>query len=54
MEKSFKRVEDATKYLAKLQVKGIDADYLTDEILGKDAHTVCSKIYSMDDFIGTI
>ena len=54
MEKSFKRVEDAAKYLAKVQGKGIEADYLADEILGKDAHTVCSRIKSMADFIGAI
>ena len=54
MEKSFKRVEDAAKYLVKIQGRGIDADYLTDEILGKDAHTVCSKLESMDDFISAI
>ena len=54
MEKSHKRVEDAAKYLVKVQGKGIDADHLADEILGKDAHTVCSKLESMDDFISTI
>ena len=39
MEKSYKRMEDAAKYLERLLASGIEADYLRDEILGKDAHT---------------
>lgn len=54
MEKSFKRVEDAAKYLSKLQSLCINAEYPDDEILGKDAHTVVSKIYNIDDFIKCI
>ena len=54
MEKSFKRTEDAVKYLAKLLAEGIEADYLSDDILGKDAHTVQSTVYGMDDFIKCI
>ena len=54
MEKSFKRTEDAAKYLLKLQSLGIDAAYPDDEILGKDAHTVVSTVYTIDDFIGCI
>ena len=54
MEKSFKRVEDAAKYLEKLTSFGIKADYIDDDILGKDAHTVASKINSIDDFIRSI
>ena len=53
-EKSFKRVEDAAKYIERLFALGIEAGYLEDEILGKDAHTVASKIYSIDDFIACI
>ena len=53
-EKSFKRVEDAAKYIERLLAFGIEADYPEDEILGKDAHTVASKIYSIDDFIACI
>ena len=50
-EKSFKRVEDAAKYLRKLRAAGLHADYLDDEILGKDAHTVVSVIYEIGDLI---
>ena len=54
MEKSFKRVEDAEKYLERLTSFGMKADYIDDDILGKDAHTVASKINSIDDFIRSI
>ena len=54
MEKSFKRVEDAAIYLKKLLAFGIEADYLSDEILGKDAHTVQSTVYRIEDFIRCI
>ena len=53
-EKSFKRVEDAEKYILSLTDKGIDAEYLCDEILGRDAHTVVSKVYNIDQFIKCI
>ena len=51
LEKSFKRVEDAEKYLVRLRDGGITADHPSDEILGKDAHTVVSKINDIGDFI---
>ena len=50
-EKSFKRVEDAAKYLKRLRTSGLHAEYLTDYILGKDAHTVVSTIYEIGDLI---
>ena len=53
-EKSFKRTEDAEKWLARLLSLGITAHHPSDEILGKDAHTVASKIYTIDDFITCI
>lgn len=53
-EKSFKRVEDAQKYLTKLQASRIKAEYLDDEILGKDAHTVVAEVYNIDEFIKCI
>ena len=53
-EKSFKRVEDAEKYILSLLDKGIDAEYLPDEILGRDAHTVMSRIHNMDEFLKSI
>ena len=53
-EKSFKRVEDANKYLTELRSAGICADHPYDEILGKDAHTVVSTIYDIEDFIKCI
>ena len=51
LEKSFKRVEDAAKYWKRLRAGGLHADYLDDEILGKDAHTVVSVIYEIGDLI---
>ena len=54
MEKSFKRVEDAAIYLARLKDFGMDSDYLDDEILGKDAHTVISTVNNIDEFIKSI
>lgn len=54
MEKSFKRTEDAAKYLERLLAIGIKADYVDDDILGKDAHTVFSEIHSIEDFIRSI
>ena len=54
MEKSFKRTEDAAKYLERLRHFGIESDYLSEEILGKDAHTVQSTIYGIDDLIKCI
>lgn len=53
-EKSFKRVEDAAKYLTRLQSRNVDANYLTDEILGKDAHTVASTVHNISEFIACI
>ena len=53
-EKSFKRVEDAEKYLARVCTCGINANYLDDDVLGKDAHTVVSTVHNMDDFITCI
>lgn len=53
-EKSFKRVEDAAIYLDKLHSLGIEAHHPCEEILGKDAHTVLSKIDSINDFIACI
>jgi len=54
MEKSHKRIEDTAKYFTKLQSFGIACDYLDDEILGKDAHTVVSTVYNMEEFIRSI
>ena len=53
-EKSFKRVEDASKYLIRLKNRGIDADYLSDEVMGKDAHTVVSTVRNIGEFIAAI
>ena len=50
-EKSHKRVEDAARYLKKIRAAGLSADYLDDEILGKDAHTVVSTILEIGDLI---
>ena len=53
-EKSFKRVEDAEKYLARVLAGGICADYADDEILGKDGHCVVSTVQDMEAFIKAI
>ena len=50
-EKSYKRVEDAEKYLTKLRSIGICADYLDDDVLQKDAHTVVSTIYDIGELV---
>lgn len=54
MEKSFKRVEDAAKYLGRLRAAGMDACHPDDEILGKDAHTVVCTVHDILEFIRTI
>ena len=54
MEKSFKRTEDAAVYLQSLQGAGVFCDYLDDEILGKDAHTVVSQVNNIQDFVKSI
>ncbi|MBR5867885.1 MAG: M55 family metallopeptidase [Clostridia bacterium] len=54
MQKSFKRVEDAAVYLERLQNLGIKADYLADDILGRDAHTVVATVGNMDEYIKCI
>ncbi len=43
MDKSFKRVEDAEKYLNKVRGYGVEADYAPDEVMGYDGHTVRCK-----------
>lgn len=53
-EKSFKRTEDAAQWLKRLDSLGIEAWHPCEKILGKDAHTVASKIYTIDDFIKCI
>ena len=54
MEKSFKRVEDAAKYLQRLQALGFDSVHPDDEILGKDGHTVVSTVHNINEFIKSI
>ena len=54
VEKSFKRTEDAAKYLEGLKEKGISAEHPFDDILGRDAHTVVSEINSIGEFIAAI
>ena len=51
MEKSFKRVEETAYYLLKLQENNITAQYLTDDVLGYDAHTVKATVNNIDEFI---
>ncbi len=54
MEKSFKRMEDAAVYLERLKKNGIAAEHPLDEILGRDAHTVVSRIDNIENFIKAI
>ena len=54
MEKSFKRTEDAAKCLTFLLDNGISAEYLEDEILGRDAHTLVATINNIEEFIKCI
>ncbi len=54
MEKSFKRVEDAEKYLSQLRANSIVADHPDDDILGKDAHTVVATVNNIGEFIACI
>ena len=54
MEKSFKRVEDAAKYLLKIKDRGISCEHPIDEILGRDGHSVVSTVNNIDEFIKTI
>ena len=53
-EKSFKRTEDAAEYLKTLKEQGLNSDYIDDEIMGKDAHTVATEINSIFDLIKCI
>ena len=53
-EKSFKRVEDAAKYLERVKGMGIDAQHPLDPYLGRDAHTVVSRVSCMTEFIRCI
>lgn len=54
MQKSFKRTEDAVKYLDRLRNLGLNSEYLDDEILGKDAHTVVTTVRDISEFINSI
>lgn len=53
-EKSFKRVEDAAKYLERQTANGIPAEHPAEDILGRDAHTVVSDVRTMAEFIRSI
>ena len=53
-EKSYKRTEDAARYLLKQKDLGISASHPDDAVLGKDAHTVTSVAYNFDQFINCI
>ncbi|MBO5200397.1 MAG: M55 family metallopeptidase [Clostridia bacterium] len=51
LEKSFKRTEDAAKYLLQLREMGIEAEHPADDILGRDAHTVTATVHNISQFI---
>lgn len=50
LEKSLKRVEDAERYLQRYRDYGVDVDYLEDEILGKDGHTLVAFVQTAEEF----
>lgn len=54
MEKSFKRTEDAAIYLKRLLNSGIESEHPLCEPMGRDAHTVVSKINSIAELITCI
>ena len=54
MEKSFKRVEDAARYIARLRAFGMESEHPICEIRGRNAHNVQTNIYNIDDFIRCI
>ena len=54
MEKSFKRMEDAAKYLQGRRKLGIAVEHPLDELLGRDAHTVAATVNNIDEFILSI
>lgn len=53
-EKSFKRVETAAEFMEQCVVLGLDADYLSDDVIGKDGHTVVINIKNIDEFLMVI
>ncbi len=53
-EKSFKRVESAAEFMERCLLSGLDADYLSDEIMGKDGHTVVINIKNINEFLKVI
>jgi D-amino peptidase len=53
-EKSFKRTEDAKWHFEKYRDLSLDVDYLTDNIMGKDAHTLVININTLDEFLKVI
>lgn len=53
-EKSFKRVEDAQWHFEKYNSLSLDVDYLDDDIMGKDAHTLVININNLDEFLKVI
>lgn len=53
-EKSFKRVETAAEFMEHCVSTKLDADYLSDEIMGKDGRTVVINIKNIDEFLKVI
>ena len=52
--KSFKRTEDAEWHFNQYKPKNLDVDYLDDDIMGKDAHTLVIKVNNLDEFLKVI
>ncbi|MBE6760930.1 MAG: hypothetical protein E7551_01425 [Ruminococcaceae bacterium] len=53
-EKSFKRVERAAEFMEDCISFNLDADYLSDEVMGKDGHTVVINIKDINEFLKVI
>ena len=54
LEMSYKRIEDAAKYMARRLERGIKVYYLPDEVMGYDAHTYVCEINSFEDFVKAV
>ena len=54
MANARREVKDAAKYIDRIRACGICADYLCDDVLGKDAHTVVCNVNNILEFITCI
>ena len=50
-EKSFKRTEDAVWHFNRYKELNLNVDYLDDDVMGKDAHTLVINTNNLDEFL---